>query len=246
MAGDPLGPTRPGLRNSPIAEVYRFVTSACRPGAANRPAVRLNLYRLGEANVRAQDYGFPDPNPTSKRSLPMNTQAFTAAALAATLAVGAFAAPQAQAGSPAPAPSIVDVASGVCEDTGQFCILVAAIEAADPAVAARLSSRGQLTVFAPTNQAFVDLLAELGLTGLDDPKLDQATLTQVLLYHVVPGRRTAASVLPSSQLRTLQGGTLQQAGGVLTDNRDRSATIVGTDVPASNGIIHTINRVVLP
>jgi uncharacterized surface protein with fasciclin (FAS1) repeats len=176
----------------------------------------------------------------------MNTHSFTAAAVAATLAVGLFAAPQAQARKAAPPPSIVDVASDACESTGEFCILVAAIEAADPAVAARLSRRGQLTVFAPTNQAFVDLLAELGLTGLDDPKLDQATLTQVLLYHVVPGRRTAASVLASTRLRTLQGGALQQAGGVLTDNRGRAAAIVRTNILASNGVIHGINRVVLP
>jgi uncharacterized surface protein with fasciclin (FAS1) repeats len=111
-------------------------------------------------------------------------------------------------------------------------------------VAARLSSRGQVTVFAPTNQAFLDLLAELEVGGLDD--IDQATLTQVLLYHVVPGRRTSTSVLPSTRLRTLQGGFLRQAGGVLTDNRDRQAAIVGVDNLASNGVIHVINRVVLP
>jgi len=166
---------------------------------------------------------------------------FAAAAMAASLALG-FSAAHARA--PAPAPSIVDIASSVCEQSGEFCILVAAVEAADPAVAARLSGRGQATVFAPTNQAFLDLLAELGLSGLDD--IDQATLTQVLLYHVVPGRRTSTSVLPSPKLRTLQGGFLQQAGGVLTDNLGRSAAIVGVDIAASNGVIHIIDRVVLP
>jgi hypothetical protein len=88
-------------------------------------------------------------------------------------------------------------------------VLKAAVLAADPAVLARLSSRGQVTVFAPTDQAFFDLLGERGLDGLDD--IDQATLTQVLLYHVVPGARTAKSVLPAPRLRTLQGGFLQQA-----------------------------------
>lgn len=166
---------------------------------------------------------------------------FAAAALTASLALG-FGAAHARA--PAPEPSIVDIAVSACEQTGEFCILVAAVQAADPAVAARLSNRGQVTVFAPTNQAFIDLLGELQLGGLDD--IDQATLTQVLLYHVVPGSRTAASVLPSSRLRTLQGGFLQQAGGVLTDNLGRSAAIVGTDIKATNGVIHVINRVVLP
>jgi uncharacterized surface protein with fasciclin (FAS1) repeats len=171
----------------------------------------------------------------------MYKHSLAAAALAASLAFGSAAT---HASTPAPAPSIVDVASSVCEQTGEFCILVAAVQAADPAVAARLSSRGQVTVFAPTNQAFLDLLAELEVGGLDD--IDQATLTQVLLYHVVPGRRTSTSVLPSTRLRTLQGGFLRQAGGVLTDNRDRPAAIVGVDNLASNGVIHVINRVVLP
>jgi uncharacterized surface protein with fasciclin (FAS1) repeats len=111
-------------------------------------------------------------------------------------------------------------------------------------VLARLSSRGQVTVFAPTDQAFIDLLGELKLGGLDD--IDQATLTQVLLYHVVPGARTAKSVLPAPRLRTLQGGFLQQAGRVLTDNNGRDAAIVGVDIRATNGVVHVINRVVLP
>ena len=171
----------------------------------------------------------------------MFKHSFSAAALAASVALSFG---TAQAAAPAPEPNIVDTAAAACEQTGEFCILVAAVQAAGPAVAARLSSRGQVTVFAPTNQAFLDLLAELELGGLDE--IDQATLTQVLLYHVVPGSRTATSVLPSPRLRTLQGGFLQQAGGVLTDNRGRSAAIGATDIKATNGVIHVINRVVLP
>jgi uncharacterized surface protein with fasciclin (FAS1) repeats len=169
--------------------------------------------------------------------------------MAVVCALGLSVAPRAEATSAAPSPSIVDLVIDSCDKpaTGalpQFCVLKAAVLAADPAVLARLSSRGQVTVFAPTDQAFLDLLAELGLGGLDD--IDQATLTQVLLYHVVPGARTAESVLPASRLRTLQGGFLQQAGGVLTDNNGRYASIVGVDIRATNGVVHVINRVVLP
>jgi len=80
--------------------------------------------------------------------------------------------------------------------------------------------------------------------------LDEGFLTQVLLYHVVNGRRDSNDVLASDQLRTLQRGFLQQASGVLTDNLGRTANIgagVGAvDVSASNGIIHAIDAVVLP
>ena len=80
--------------------------------------------------------------------------------------------------------------------------------------------------------------------------LDEGFLTQVLLYHVVNGRRDSNDVLSSTQLRTLQRGFLQQASGVLTDNLGRTANIgagVGAvDVSASNGIIHAIDAVVLP
>ena len=53
-------------------------------------------------------------------------------------------------------------------------------------------------------------------------------------------------MLPAPRLRTLQGGFLEQAGGVLTDNRGRDAAIVGFNIRASNGVVHVIDRVVLP
>jgi len=179
----------------------------------------------------------------------MINKTFTAVALTAVCALGLSVAPQADATAAAPSPSIVDLVIESCDNPApgadpQFCVLKAAVLAADPAVVARLSSRGQVTVFAPTDQAFINLLSELEFDGLDD--IDPATLTQVLLYHVVPGARTAESVLPATRLRTLQGGFLQQAGGVLTDNRGRDAAIVGVNIRATNGVVHVIDRVVLP
>jgi uncharacterized surface protein with fasciclin (FAS1) repeats len=71
-------------------------------------------------------------------------------------------------------------------------------------------------------------------------------VTQVLLYHVAHGRRYAADVLESDRIRTLQGGFLFQDSGILTDNRGRMSNIIATDIEADNGIIHVIDRVVLP
>ena len=130
---------------------------------------------------------------------------------------------------------------------GQFDTLVAAVLAADPVVINTLSSNGQHTVFAPTDEAFMAL-------GLDPDNigsaLPQATLTAILSYHVTHGRRTAEDVLDSMRLRTLYTGDgdafLDQAGGVLTDNLGRTATIIVTDVEATNGVIHAIDAVVLP
>jgi uncharacterized surface protein with fasciclin (FAS1) repeats len=172
-----------------------------------------------------------------------NRLKFVYAVLVAVMALGAFAAPAAYAAPKGP--SIIDVAKSINAQTGEFSILIAAINAADPSVAQTLSGNGQFTVFAPTDAAFVSLLNELGLTA-DQVLGNQALVTKVLLYHVVRGNRDAADILGSSRIRTLEGGFLFQSGGVLTDENGRTANIIATDVPASNGIIHVIDTVVLP
>ena len=167
------------------------------------------------------------------------------AAGAASVALLLGAAPDAHAKQPTPANNIVDVAIAVNSSgpfAGKFDTLIAAVLAADPAVLQRLTSKGQSTVFAPTDDAF----AKLGLTPANVGGLDQAFLTDVLLYHVVTGRRDSGQVLASERLRTLQGAILRQAGGVLTDSVGRTSVIIVTDVGASNGVIHAIDTVVLP
>jgi uncharacterized surface protein with fasciclin (FAS1) repeats len=168
----------------------------------------------------------------------------TLAVLALVLSFAAFA-PAAQAAKTNSGSSIVDVAIAVNSSgpfAGQFDTLIAAVLAADPAVLSTLSGRGQFTVFAPTDDAF----AALGLNPSNIGTLPQATLTDILLYHVARGERDSGEVVGSSRIRMLKGGFLLQAGGVLTDNLGRSATIIVTDVDASNGIIHAIDAVVLP
>jgi uncharacterized surface protein with fasciclin (FAS1) repeats len=165
------------------------------------------------------------------------------ALLIAVMAFGAFAAPSAQAAPKGD--SIVDVALAANAQTGEFSILIAALQAADPAVIQTLSGNGQFTVFAPTDAAFVSLLGELGLSA-DQLWSNQDLVTQVLLYHVARGNRDSADVIGPSRIRTLQRGFLFQSGGVLTDANGRTANIIATDIPAANGVIHVIDRVVLP
>lgn len=167
---------------------------------------------------------------------------FVYALLIAIFAFGAFAAPAAYAAPKGP--TIADIAIAASQQ-GQFTILVKAIQAADPAVLKTLDGRGQFTVFAPTDAAFASLLDELGLTA-EELLSNQALVTQVLLYHVARGNRDSAEVLASSRIRTLEGGFLYQSGGVLTDANGRTSNIIDTDIKASNGVIHVIDRVVLP
>lgn len=167
---------------------------------------------------------------------------FVLVLLIAILAFGSFAstaqaAPQRN--------TIVDVALAENARSGEFSILIAALQAADPAVLQTLSGKGQFTVFAPTDAAFVSLLGELGLTA-EELLSNQALVTQVLLYHVARGNRSSDAVLDSDRIRTLQKGVLLQSGGVLTDARGRTANIIAVDIKASNGVIHVIDRVVLP
>ena len=165
--------------------------------------------------------------------------------LVLVFALGAFAplvraAPASQTGN-----SIVDVALAANASTGEFSILIAALQAASPDILKKLSSEREFTVFAPTDAAFGALLAELGVTA-DQLLSDKAMLSRVLRYHIVRGSFEASEVLASDRLRTLQDGWLFQSGGVLTDANGRMANIVTTDIPASNGVIHVIDRVVLP
>jgi uncharacterized surface protein with fasciclin (FAS1) repeats len=125
-----------------------------------------------------------------------------------------------------------------------FSIVVEAVVAAGLADA--LSAPGPLTVFAPTNAAFAALLTELGLTK-EQLLANRALLTQVLTYHVVPARVLKADVPVGAPVTTLQGQTFTvDATLAITDQRGRKAAITGTDVLTSNGVIHVVDKVILP
>lgn len=145
--------------------------------------------------------------------------------------------------------TIVDVAVGSKDHT----TLVAAVKAAD--LVGTLQSAGPFTVFAPTNDAF-DKLPEGTVASLLKPE-NKATLAKILTYHVVAGSFNAAAVVKaikdgggSVTLKTVSGGNLVasiKAGKViLTDEKGGVATVVATDLAASNGLVHVVDAVVLP
>jgi uncharacterized surface protein with fasciclin (FAS1) repeats len=139
----------------------------------------------------------------------------------------------------AESPTIVDVAIAANAETGDFSTLIAAVLAAD--LAGPLSAVGQRTVFAPTDAAF----AAIGLDAAGVAALPKDALRDILLYHVTPGRRYAESVVSATRIRMSSGGftriSLRDGGAYIND-----AQIVATDIPASNGIIHVIDGVLLP
>jgi len=144
-----------------------------------------------------------------------------------------------------PGPNLVEVAIAVNSDgpyAGMFDTLIAAVLAADPAIAKTLSGRGQFTVFAPTDDAF----GKLGLNPDNVKDLGKAKLTDILLYHVKKGRVYAEDVVMKDQIRTMYGSIVYVDGTVLTDALGRTSNIIVTDVEASNGIIHVIDTVLLP
>lgn len=127
-----------------------------------------------------------------------------------------------------------------------FSVLVEAVVTAK--LAGTLSGAGPFTVFAPTDTAFGAALTELGLTK--PQLLASPDLAAILTYHVVAGNVRAANVvaLPKpAAVTTVQGGSFSVGADLgLTDALGRTATLVATDVVASNGVIHVIDKVILP
>ena len=141
--------------------------------------------------------------------------------------------------------SIIDTALAVNAETGEFSILIAALQTANPDIMRKLSRTGEYTVFAPTDAAFLDLLDELGVTA-EQLLSNKALVSRVLRYHILRDELDSTEVLASKRIRTWQGGWLFQDGGVLTDANGRTSTIIDVDIQTSNGIIHVIDTVVLP
>ncbi len=126
----------------------------------------------------------------------------------------------------------------------QFGILVEAVVAAN--LQGTLSGTGPFIVFAPTNDAFAALLAELGVTKAA-LLANVPLLTKVLTYHVVSGRVLKAEVPLNTSIATVQGETLTVNSSLaIVDQRGRTAKIIGTDVLTSNGVVHVIDKVILP
>lgn len=131
--------------------------------------------------------------------------------------------------------NIVQVAVGA----GNFTTLVAAVKAAG--LVETLSGPGPFTVFAPTDEAFKKLPAGT-VEGLLE---DKEKLAEILTYHVVSGKVMAADVVKLTSATTVQGQNVKitvHDGSVMIND----ANVVKTDIPASNGVIHVIDTVLIP
>jgi uncharacterized surface protein with fasciclin (FAS1) repeats len=116
--------------------------------------------------------------------------------------------------------------------------LAAAVEAVG--LNKTLNTGGPFTVFAPTNEAFAELPEGTLEALLEDPE----ALTNILLYHVAAGERLAAEVVTLTEIPMVNGDTVSVSvnGGVMVDD----AHILVTDVLAKNGVVHVIDKVLLP
>lgn len=137
------------------------------------------------------------------------------------------------AAATAHAKDIVDTAVGA----GEFNTLAAALQKAG--LVDTLKGKGPFTVFAPTDAAF----AKVPKDQLDALLADKDKLTKVLTYHVVPSKVLAKDV-KAGKVKTVEGSelTVSTSGGVKVDD----ANVVKPDIVADNGVIHVIDRVVLP
>jgi uncharacterized surface protein with fasciclin (FAS1) repeats len=130
--------------------------------------------------------------------------------------------------------NIVDTA----REAGGFTTLVAAIEGAG--LEPTLAGEGPFTVFAPTDEAFATLPEGTVAALLAEP----AKLAKVLTYHVVPGRVTALQVAGLTSAPTVNGEELPVTAR--DEIRIDGAHVLSVDIEASNGLIHVIDRVLLP
>ena len=138
------------------------------------------------------------------------------------------------ASSVAFAADIVDTAIAA----GNFKTLVKAVQEAG--LVDTLKGQGPFTVFAPTDAAF----AKLPAGTLDGLLKDKDKLAQILTYHVVPGKVTAADIKPG-EVKTVEGQSLKlrtKGRAVMVNN----AKVTSADIMASNGVIHVIDTVMIP
>ncbi len=131
---------------------------------------------------------------------------------------------------------IVETAQGA----GDFSTLLAAAEAAG--LVETLKGEGPFTVFAPTDAAF-EALPEGTVESLLMPE-NKAQLTSILTYHVVPGKVMSGDLTDGMTATTVEGGdiTIDLGDGVMVND----ANVVSADIEASNGVIHVIDKVIMP
>lgn len=145
--------------------------------------------------------------------------------------------------------TVVDIAAG----NPDFSTLVTAVTEAE--LVDTLNGDGPFTVFAPTNAAF-DALPDGTVASLLEDE-NQSQLQGILTYHVVPGNVMASDLIKlinmndgTAEVTTVQGGTLKAmldgSNVKLMDEMGNTAMVTGTDIAASNGVVHVIDTVIMP
>lgn len=141
--------------------------------------------------------------------------------------------------NPTATPNLVELASSEAD----FSILVAALSEFPDLLTTLSNESAEFTVFAPTNEAFEQLLEDLGAESLDD--IPSETLRDVLEYHVLAGAAFAAD-LDATGYTTVNGAdfyvSLNTAGVFING----VVEVIETDIEASNGVVHVVNRVIMP
>jgi uncharacterized surface protein with fasciclin (FAS1) repeats len=163
--------------------------------------------------------------------------AVTAVAALAAAATGPLSSAGAQTAAPAAKPTKNIVETAVA--AGQFKTLTSLVKKAGLAKA--LQAKGPFTVFAPTDAAF----AKVPPSTLKALGNDRAKLRAVLLYHVAKGKLTAAKVVKRHSVKTLNGQPVRirvRHGKVFVGG----ARVTTADIAATNGVIHVINKVLIP
>jgi len=126
---------------------------------------------------------------------------------------------------------------------GKLDTLIAAAEAADPAVLAAVAGKGPYTIFAPTDAAF----AAIGWDPNTVATLDRVYLGDVLLYHAVAAKLTAEDALAAQEIKTVQGGVITpDPNGLLVGAFAGKAKITTKNLEAFNGLVQVIDAVLLP
>lgn len=132
----------------------------------------------------------------------------------------------------------------IAANNDNLTILTAALQSAG--LDTMLMEDTKYTVFAPTDDAFAPVLEKLGVTK-DELLANKDLLKTVLPYHVVPMEVKAADIPYGTDIETANGKTISiSEDNVITDATGNTANITGTDIMASNGVIHTIDTVLMP
>ena len=202
-----------------------------KPSIFNEPPYN----RSGGAATPPETSPAPIPDATTPTTPPETSPAPTPDA---TTPVPSTSTPETTPGASTGSENLVALAAA----NGSFKTLTAALKAAD--LTATLEGTGPFTIFAPNDQAFAALPQE-ALQELLKPE-NKALLVKILTYHVVPGKVTSTD-LKSGAVKSVEGGSINvkidAATGVSLNDE---AKVVQPDIQASNGVIHVIDKVILP